>query len=273
MAATFGKIDLSIRFLETTKETNNNKMKLKALLIATIGATAINASAGDYAASSKEVVVPEIAVEEPLGATISAGYMTDYIFYGLALGEHAPWFGVDYSIEGLPIPVDVGVWYINPTEPGGPTDELDLYVSTGGSIGAVDYWVAFTGFFFPEVGGGETYELATGGSVALFGPLSGYGEAHYDFTIEGWYFEGGLEAGFDITDTVGLSLSAGVGYEIDYYTAGDGFSNVSLTASLPIALRSNVTLEPYIGYLIALDQLDAIQEDLLHGGVSLSVSF
>ncbi|NNE91813.1 MAG: hypothetical protein HKN23_09210 [Verrucomicrobiales bacterium] len=222
-----------------------------------------------FAGSGKEEV---IAPEAPIGATISTGYMTNYIFYGVDFGEDAIWTGLDYTINALPIPVDVGVWYINPTSGPGEDDELDLYASVGDEFAGFDVSLTFAAYLYPEFGSGETYELALGVGRSL-GIVDVYTNSLYDFEIEGWYFEVGAEKGFDLTDTIGLVVSGGVAYQSDYNSAGDDWNHAYVQASFPIALRSNVTLEPYIAGLFALDAVDDFQEDLLHGGVSLSVSF
>ena len=97
--------------------------------------------------------------------------------------------------------------------------------------------------------------------------------AHYDFELEAWYFDTGVEKSFGISDNTDLVISAGVGYSIDYFSQGGGLNHAYVQASLPIALSSNVTLSPYIGGLFALDAIDSIQDDIVHGGVSLSVEF
>ena len=241
-------------------------MKIKAL-VAAIGAFAVVANAGDHVDAKAPIVA-----EEPLGATISTGYMTNYLFYGVDFGENAIWTGIDYTITELPIPVSVGVWYINPTS-GSQNDELDLYASVAGpSIAGFDTSITATAFLYPELGSGETYEIAAGVTRSL-GIVDMSASAHYDLELEAWYFDTGVEKSFGISDNTDLVISAGVGYSIDYFSQGGGLNHAYVQASLPIALSSNVTLSPYIGGLFALDAIDSIQDDIVHGGVSLSVEF
>ena len=241
--------------------------KLIAIGIASVFAVAANAGPSECAKAPVEVE------EAPLGATISAGYMTDYVFYGVDLGSNAPWFGIDYTITQLPVAVDVGVWYINPTDHGLDNDELDLYASVAGpSFYGFDTALTFTAFIFPELGDSHTYELALGVSRSL-GVVDWEMSSHYDFELDAWYFETGVSKSFTITDKINLVLGAGIGYSIDYWSAGSDWNHAYVQASLPIALRSNVTLEPYIGGLFALDAVEAFQDDIVHGGVSISVKF
>ena len=242
-------------------------MKLKYLTCSIIGAFALSANAGDTGKAPVDAVVEEA----PLGATLSAGYMTNYVFYGVDLGSNAPWAGLDYSITALPVPVDVGVWYINPTDSN--YDELDLFASVAGpSVYGFDTALTFTAYFFPESGANATYELALGVSRSL-GIVDWDFKSAYDFELAAWYFETGVSKAFEITDKIDVVLSSGIGHSIDYWSAGGNWNHVYVQAALPISLRSNVTLEPYIAGLFALDAVDSFQDDIVHGGVSISVDF
>ena len=228
-----------------------------------LGATTIFAGSG-----KEEVFVPE----PEIGATLSTGYMTNYIFYGVDFGEHAIWTGLDYTINALPIPVDVGVWYVNPTGGSGQDDELDLYASVGDSVGGFDVSLTFLAYIYPELGDDYSTELVVNVSRSL-GFVEWTGFAAYDFEVEGWNFGTGVSKTFNVCDATDLVLSAGVGSQIDYFSTNYDWSHAYVQASFPIALRSNVTLEPYVAGLFALDAIDDFQDDIVHGGVSLSVSF
>jgi hypothetical protein len=126
--------------------------------------------------------------------------------------------------------------------------------------------------------------------------------ANYAFgggnTTSGWYHQFGLERTFGITDTVSLVLGAGVGYSDGYFAGrlrarNSGWNHYYLTASLPIELNCRATLTPYIGFsgspstwIAGSEDFNpnrrqqiqgatptTAQGDILHGGVSLSVSF
>lgn len=224
--------------------------------------------AGDKAQVVEAAVVP---AEEPLGATLSVGYMSHYVFYGVDYGGNAVWTGLDYTIGQLPIPVDIGVWYVNPTD-GLLDDELDLYASIGGEVAGFDAALTMLGYFYPDSGDEATYELGLSLERSL-GWLDWNATASHDFVIEGWYFETGLSKAFSLCDAAELVISGGVSYQIDYHVAGGQWNHAYAMISLPIALREEVLLEPYVAGLFALDAVEAFQDDIVHGGVSLSVSF
>jgi hypothetical protein len=242
-------------------------MKLKAF-IAITGAFAMTfANAGDAKAP--------IVIEDDLGATISTGYETSYIFRGEIRGDNAIWTGLDYTLTALPVDVDLGVYYVNPTDSRNQGNDDELHISAavaGPSFAGFDSAVSVTAFLYPEAGADETYEVALGVSRSL-GIVDIYASVHYDFEIEAWYAEAGAEKAFGISDNMDLVIASGVSYQDDYHTSGSDFNHAYVSASLPISLRSNVTLTPYVAGLFALDALENAQDDEVHGGVSISVNF
>lgn len=250
---------------------NTTTMKLKTLLITTIGAFAVaSANAGDSTPTGKAVV------EEPadLGVSVTAGYNSHYIFRGVNTGENQITTQIDYDIPGIPLAV--GAWYGNPTTGSGVnpghTDELNLYANLSHSFGAMEAWLGYTAYIYPEGGAEDTNEVGVGVGGAL-GPIDLALGLYYDFGIEGWYMD--LTAGhsFTLCDFASLDLSAGISYQIDYYAGGSEWNSVLLMAAIPIALNDHATLTPYIAGTFALDAIDSIQDDELFGGISLAVKF
>jgi hypothetical protein len=268
----------------------------KTILVATIGALTLGVNAGDWG----KAPVGKAPIEEcvDLGGTISAGYMSDYIFYGVRFAGDSAWTSVNYTFDGLAVPITVGAWYLNGIADdglGGASDELDLTVSAAlGTFAGFDVALGYTHYLYPEL-------------RSNFGATSGlgYGELGVDITrslgfvdlayesnyamggfANGWYHQLGVEKSFSITDSVSLVVGAGIGYSDHYFsilTANDSdWNHYYATVSLPIALNCRTTLTPYVGYNgspggFVTDGLNPTlldpQSDILHGGVSLSVSF
>lgn len=107
-----------------------------------------------------------------------------------------------------------------------------------------------------------------------------------------WYWDLGLERAFAVTDRCSFILGGGVAYADNYWgtspnsqTGGrsSGWNHYYLSASLPVDLNCRTTLTPYLGYMGAPEgwlmdgapdfAFRPAQSDLLHGGVTLSVSF
>jgi hypothetical protein len=276
----------------------------KLILTTAIAALTLGANAGDWGKAPVDKTPIEECVD--LGGEISAGYMSDYIFYGVRFAGDSAWTDVNYTFDGLPLPITIGAWYLNGINEDaagtGGYDELDLYVSAAlGTFAGFDVSLGYTHYLFPEFRSNVS-------------PTGGYGEigldikrslGFVDLSFEsnyamggggiapsGWYHQLGLERTFSLTDSIGLVLGAGVGYTDGYFEVGgivpnafsprgSGWNHYYLTASLPIELNCRTTLTPYIGYNGGPDTwiVDGIagsnefQSDILHGGVSLNVTF
>jgi len=267
----------------------------KAILVAAISAMALGVQAGSWG----KAVIPSkhVHIEDcvDVGGEISAGYMTDYIFYGVRFARDSVWTDVNYTFDNLIVPINIGAWYLNGITPV-PYDELNLYISADlGTFAGFDVELGYTHYFFPEVGGGSYGEIGLGITRPLgfvdFVFETNYAHGSGVFAPRGWYHQIGLEKTFGITDSVSLVLAGGVAFTDGYWRsiapAGSrtsGYNHYYITAALPIELNCRATLTPYIGYNgagggivgglpgLALGN-DISQPDILHGGVSLSVSF
>lgn len=287
--------------ITTTSQTKGNKriyMK-KTILVATISALTLGVNAGDWGG---KYVAPKQVIEEcvDLGGEVTVGYRTDYIFKGVRFAGDSVDVDVNYTFDGLALPITVGAWYLNGISDdgiGGAYDELRLYVSAElGTFAGFDVSLGYTHYIFPEV---RSNFVNTGGYGELgldirrnLGIVDLVFETNYAMggAANGWYHQLGFEKAFGITDNVSLVLGTGVGYSDGYFNGlvpnastprDSGWNHYYVTASLPIQLNCRTTLTPYIGYVGGPDTwiVDGInptgdpQSDILHGGVSLSVSF
>lgn len=276
----------------------------KAILVATIGALTLGVNAGDWGKAPVDKTPVEECVD--LGGNISAGYHTDYIFKGVRLARDTASVDVNYTTEALPVPVTVGVGYYNGINGdgilGGGFDMLHLYTDIAvGTFAGFDVNLGYTHYAFPEIRGNGLLVPATTGL--------GYGELGLDISrslgfvdvtysnayamgglANGWYHQLGAEKSFGLTDNISLVLGAGIAYSDNYWkdiTINDSdWNHYYFTASLPIQLNCRTVLTPYIGYTgnggalggwttSGVDPLATgdFQSDILHGGVTLSVSF
>lgn len=246
----------------------------KAILVAIIGAMTLGVNAGDW---GKAPVPAKAPIEEcvDIGGSISAGYMTDYIFYGVRFARDSVWTDVNYTFDNLIVPINVGAWYLNGINPAG-VDELDLYIAAElGTYYGFDVSLGYTHFFFPE-GGFPSYgeiglDIARSFSIVDFA-----WETNYAFnergagvvggsTGGGWYHQASLSKEFGLTDKVSLVITGGVGWSNGYFNGGatffnpgvvagqglaraNGINHYFVTAELPIELNCRATLTPYISY-------------------------
>lgn len=273
----------------------------KAILVATIGAMTLGVNAGDWG----KAPVGKAPIEEcvDLGGVISAGYMTDYVFYGVRLAEDSVWTDVNYTIDSLAVPVTVGVFYLNGINEGAPLfgaafDELDLYASAAlGTFAGFDVALGYTHYYFPEAEYQDYGEIGLDIKRSL-GFVDFAWESNFAFgtglpvatSSRGWYHQVGFEKTFGISDNINLVASTGVAYSDGYWEGfvpngftprSSGWNHYFVKLALPVELNCRTTLTPYIGYSGSPDTWigDGInadgdfQSDILHGGVSLSVSF
>jgi len=252
----------------------------KTIIITVLSALVPAMQAGEW---GKAVIGGKSPIVEciDVGGEISAGYMTDYIFYGARFARDSVWTDVNYTFDSV-VPITIGAWYLNGIVPAN-FDELDLYASAAlGTYAGFDVDLSYTHFFFPEdatAGSEGEVGLELARSLGIVDLALG---SFYNVTLNGWYHEAAIEKTFGVTDSISLVLTTGVAYS-DGYFVGSGWNHYFATASLPIELNCRATLTPYIGYngkgggmivgTLADIGNNATQPDILHGGVSLSVTF
>ena len=222
-------------------------------------------------------------------AELYTGYHSIYEFRGVDFGDDLVDIGLDLNYEladGLSL--NGGLWYASWDEAGGEGDELDLYIGLTKTLGDFDVSVGYTKYIFPGASDINTEEVFIGISTELACGL-GLSLTYYEDVdeIDGGYLE--FEAGksIELTECASLDLAAGAAWSYDYNSetvaAGggslSGFNHFYLSAALPITLKEDVTLTPYLKFVGADDDLanssDASDgnDDLFYGGVSLSIAF
>ena len=221
----------------------------------------VPAVAGDHAAAG-----------EDLGAEVSVGYDTDYIFRGANLGQDLLWSDVNVSTslsDGLGL--NIGAWYANPTDAG--DDELDIYAGVSTDLGGMSLDLGTTYYYYPGATGTNTLEFgaALGTSVGAFDVSLG---VYHDIDTENTYVELGAGTSFDLTDNISLDLGATIGNNQDEVVGGqaDGLTAVTITVGAPIGLTDNASLTPYLGINAGLDDNQDAGDEIF-SGISLSVGF
>ncbi len=221
----------------------------------------VPAIAGDHAAAGGD-----------LGAEVSVGYDTDYIFRGANLGQDLLWSDVNVSTslsDGLGL--NIGAWYANPTDAG--DDELDIYAGVSTDLGGMSLDLGTTYYYYPGATGSNTLEFgaALGTSVGAFDVSLG---VYHDIDTENTYVELGAGTSFDLTDNISLDLGATIGNNQDEVVGGqaDGLTAVTITVGAPIGLTDNASLTPYLGINAGLDDNQDAGDEIF-SGISLSVGF
>jgi len=252
------------------------KMKQHILIAASVALIGSPAFAGGYSSKGAGEVTPPPVVEEPftLGATVSVGYDTKYMFRGVDFGDNLVHSGLELALPfGDIVELTLGAWYGDVVD--SSFSELDLFAELGFDLGLVSVAVGYTYYYFPD-GGDGAHEPYLGLGFGI-GPveigLTGYAESEADEGEFGYYAELTADYSVELGGPVSLDVGALISYGWNYYGVDD-WNNIQASIGLPIALTSTATLTPYIAYSWALDGLTDIgQGDELFGGIALEVTF
>jgi len=241
-------------------------MKKIAILLATC------ALPGALLAGDSKVVIEDPVCAVPFTGSVSVGYESTYLFRGYDYGDDAPWAGIDlnYAITDT-VSLNFGTWYINPTNDPVDFDELDVYAFLKFPVWIFDAAVGGTWFYYPEPSAEAGEFLASLTYSFPFVDLTG--TAVYDETTDGFYYELAGGKSIPLLDCLSLGLKGGISYGDNYYGV-DSFNHAFARTTLTYMLTETAALSAYIGGNFPLDDLEAQgQDDDLHGGASLTVSF
>ena len=244
---------------------------IASLALASVAALSLSsAQAGDAKMPVVPVIEPPV-VEPFFYGSITVGYESTYLFRGVDFGDNAPYGSLDLGMNVAPgVTLDVGAWYINPTE-ATFDDELDLYAWLNFAVGPASVGIGGTYYRFPEAGG-DIWEpgVTVGFDLGYFELGVGY---YYDFATEGSYIETSASKSIKISDTLSINVGGGISYAVSYYGI-DSFNHAFVTAGPSITLTEHATLDIYVGGNFPLDDLsDAGEDDDVHGGASITISF
>ena len=205
---------------------------------------------------------------EDIGAEVSVGYDTDYMFRGVNLGEDLLWSDVNVSTslsDGLDL--GVGAWYANVADDAG-NDELDIYAGLSTSMGDMSVDLGATYYYYPDPTAGEgTLEFGIGLGTSA-GPIDLSLGLYYDIDLEAAYYEVGAATSFDLTDTMAVDVGGAIGN-----ADGDTLTALTFTIGVPITLSDSASLSPYVGVNIPLDDYEDEFGDDSYSGLSLTVGF
>ena len=205
---------------------------------------------------------------EDIGAEVSVGYETDYMFRGVNLGQDLLWSDVNVSTslsDGLDL--GVGAWYANVADDAG-NDELDIYAGLSTSMGDMSVDLGATYYYYPDPTAGEgTLEFGIGLGTSA-GPIDLSLGLYYDIDLEAAYYEVGAATSFDLTDTMAVDVGGAIGN-----ADGDTLTALTFTIGVPITLSDSASLSPYVGVNIPLDDYEDEFGDDIYSGLSLTVGF
>jgi hypothetical protein len=248
---------------------------MKLNLLALVGLMA-----GMESVHSKTPVLPTpVNAEESSGVAweIAAGYDTAYIFRGEYLMDHTPWAQLSIDLPfSETLSLNITPWYLFRAD-GLEYREFDLNTTLTYTHGETSFDFGYAGYFYPEGGSGDGEGVGDEQEVSLAVTREIFGlEATlfgvYSISRDGFYYEASLTKSFEINDTFALEVSGALGFNTDYYGPGTDLGHAMITVTLPIQLRENLVLSPYIAGNMPMGHLQD-GEDKLFGGVRLAFSF
>ncbi len=257
-------------------------MKLNSLLITLLSVASATASfAGTSSGKAPAACAP--CVEEKTLGIVTIGYDTNYVYRGVNIATNLVSANLDVPISLDSISKDLSLvlssWYGASDDAvtnfgGGDYQELDLIAVLQKKFGAVTAGLKYEHYFFFADASGikDINELGVTLSTSIKGlDLAAY--VGYDFTAEGFYYEGSVSHTFKINDKISLVPGILISFGTDYYGV-DGGNTIKPSLAMPIKLSKAATLTPYIAGNLPYGSLDSLgQQDRVYGGVALTVTF
>lgn len=231
--------------------------------------------------------------------SVTLGYDTDYIYRGLEVfGEHTrrpdEISRARHLVSGSldlncavtdRLTWNFNAWYASSTASHTHYDELDLYTKLLYKVNdSFSFGPSFKYYYYP-VFSDKSYDAQyEPGLEFVWVPAPdttvNFG-AFYETESDAFYIELGVNHVFKINDKVSVVPGAVISYldrdSSPFGASASDFNHAGVYLKVPIALKSNVTLTPYIAVNFPLDAIDDIgfvnQDTKFFGGVALSVSF
>lgn len=210
-----------------------------------------------------------------VSTSITASYDSRYILYGYDSGPSLLHGSVDlYSPINDVFSVWAGAWY--GTQSDGKYNEVDVYAGIDAQLNKhVSVGIAYSMFNYLEVNfptSAEAHEFS--GHITLSaGNLSLSLCDLYDSEANGHLPRAIFQWNQNVTEQVGLELSAEYGYSLDYFTTEDGPNHALFKLAVPVQLSQKISLKPFVAHSLALDAIDAYETDHTYAGLSLTASF
>jgi uncharacterized protein (TIGR02001 family) len=212
---------------------------------------------------SKYVWRGQLLTDDPVlqpGATVSFGGLSLNVWGSIDMTDINETGSDDFRLQEVDYTLSYGFT---------PVDGLDL------EAGVIYY-------DFPGTGFKSTSEVYLSGSLSSV-PLSPTLAVYYDFDeVEGYYVNLSIGHTFELTDNLGLSLGAGLGwsdadYNMAYFGVNDSaLGDLTVSAALEYAVNENFGISVYAGYSEMLDREveDALADpDIFTAGVNVTFSF
>ncbi|MFN0127051.1 MAG: hypothetical protein ACKV19_10260 [Verrucomicrobiales bacterium] len=261
-----------------------NKTHLLSLVA---GGAVLGTAFAGTSAPAKGPVAPPPVVEESsmITGSVTLGYDTDYVYRGFEVlsadGDEADqlvWGALDLNAALTDkLSLNFNTWYASSASAN--YDELDVYTRLTYDFGPISVGPSFKWYHYPHYPSSidNQYEVGLELFASPVENLNLSTGAFYEFEAEQWYFQFDANYTIKVAESFSLVPGATVSYidvdSADFALDLSDFHHVTLYLKAPIQLAKNVVLTPYIAGNFPLSDIDEVQDDIVYGGASLSVSF
>ena len=220
-------------------------------------------------------ILPAVAVAEvessiPLGVEAVTGYRTEYIHRGMSLADDV----IDFQLEsGFALSDTWSIclrgWHDSGTASGAYFSETSGFAELryDEKIFSAGWALGYRSFSGSQLSDG--FETGPFCSWHASADLDVNAELRYDDGAGTWYAKAELSWSKPLDKKSFVSALAGISAVGDYYDR-EGLNDVFLRISYTYNVASNVSLTPFLGSSIGLDE---IAEDRGYAGVWFEVSF
>ncbi len=213
----------------------------------------------------------EVESEIPMGIEAVAGMRSGYVFRGFDLADALMDFQIESEITfGDRTYLNVGGWLAN--ENGGPFEELAAFLDLRTdlndqvTIGAALTYHDYNGSMFDS-------GVDLGAFITIY-PAEEWDftvGAYHDFGADAWYINGETGWSTRLGEDSYFALTGGVSWVNDYY-GRSGMNDFHGRASVTYNVNSAVSLTPFLGWSLELDDNDG-DGDEFFGGLWLELVF
>lgn len=213
-------------------------------------------------------------------AVLSGDLNSAYVWRGMTFNAGAvfqPAIEVSHAGFGVNVWGNLDIGDYDGTLEDGEFSEIDLTLSYGFGIGAVDISVGYIEYLFPSSDADGTREIFVGGSISPIENLTVGADFYYDFDeVEGFYAALSASYGFEPMEKLGLEAGIVIGIADNDFSLGDkgGFNEINLSLSGCYEINDSLSIGAMIAYMNSLDKDVLPEQDVdFYGGANVSYSF
>lgn len=209
---------------------------------------------------------------------LSTGYTSEYIFRGVNLGQDLVEVGASVATEYNGVGLSAGAWYgsFSSTDIHGfagdqDYDELDLTIAASYDFGGITGEVGYIWYHLPRFAGDDAQEVYFAASTEFAGFEASIAYFWDVETDNDGYTEGSLSKSVPLNDCLTLTGGGTLGYLVEKGKLG----HLTVKVALDYEINDIATISPFVAHSWALSEAGAYtgSKNQLFAGAILSVGF